>query len=159
MAILFGCWMRKMRFEHKELNFPGVLAGRSQPNFNAIFRHQFQETFAPLDQYNRLTIENFIESQRCYLRGPIQAVQIDVIDAGAVFVDQREGRAGRRRVRAQTCHETFDELGFAAAELAGQREDVACFHIAGELTTERFGLVRAIGNEGSHEAEVEKLSC
>ena len=76
-----------------------------------------------------------------------------------IFVNQREGRAGRRRVRAQTDGKTFDELGFAAAKSANEREDVACFHIPGELATECFGFADAIGNEGSHEAEVEKLSC
>ena len=51
-------------------------------------------------------------------------------------MNQREcgARCGRRR--AQTGGETFHELGFAAAEIAGEREYLARFHIAGEATTE-----------------------
>ena len=65
---------------------------------------------------------------------------------------------GRGCGRAQSRDETFDELRFATTEAASKRKDVARFDLSRELPPERFGFVRAIGNERSHEAEVEKAS-
>jgi len=74
-------------------------------------------------------------------------------------MNQRESWAGRGRSRAQTDGETFDELRLAAAKTAGERKQIARFKIFREPTAERFRFVRAIGNERSHRAEVEELSC
>ena len=79
--------------------------------------------------------------------------------SAGVFVNQRKSRTGRRRSRAYTGSETFDELRFAAAKIAGERKHIARFEVFREPTAKGYRFVRAIGNARSHRAEVEKLRC
>lgn len=74
-------------------------------------------------------------------------------------MNQGEGRTRDRGFAAQSGAETFDELSLTAAELAGEREHVAGLKTSRELPTERFGFLRAIGNERSHGEDVEVLIC
>ena len=39
------------------------------------------------------SIQDLIQAERCHLILAIQTIKIDVVNAGTVFVDQREGRA------------------------------------------------------------------
>ena len=70
-------------------------------------------------------------------------------------MDQSERRTGRGGGGIQTAGETFDELGLATSKLAGQRQYIAGFDVSRELAAERFGFLRAIGNECSHASGVE----
>ena len=61
-----------------------------------------------------------------------------------IFVNQRESRTGRSGSCAQSGRQTFDELGFAAAEAASQCKHVTRFDLRRDLPAERFGFLRTI---------------
>ena len=68
-----------------------------------------------------------------------QPEEVEVINGNrpvGVFVNEGESWARYFRGRTEACNETFHELGFAAAESAGERNHVARFYISGELATE-----------------------
>ena len=89
--------------------------------------------FAPLDQNHCVAIENLTQAQRGDFFRTIQTVQINVINA-AVFVDQREGRAGYffRLSRAQAADDSFGEGRFPTPKLPISRTAArrgSCFAI------------------------------
>jgi hypothetical protein len=85
----------------------------------------------------------------------IDSEEIEMVDRQSttgIFVDQREGRAGHFGSAAQSSGETFHKLRFAGPKLAFEADDGSFVDLARKLAAEPFGLARAIGNEGSHEA-------
>src|ERR1700730_16554153 len=75
-------------------DLPRVFSGRSQTYFGPFYRQQSGKALTPLDQHNCVAVEYLIQAERCHLVLAIQAIKIDVINAGAVFVDQGEGWTG-----------------------------------------------------------------
>jgi len=86
---------------------------------------------------------------------PKKIEMIDRQTPSGIFVDQRERWTGRSCRRAQGRDDTLHELGFAAAKAAGESKHVARSDILRNLSAERFGFLRAIGNERSHGEEVD----
>ena len=90
-SILLGDGRSRMG---RDLDFARIFASASQPEFDPLFGHQLRESFAPFDQDYGGPIENLVQAESGHLRGGVQPVEIDVVDARTIFVNQREGRAG-----------------------------------------------------------------
>jgi len=45
---------------HADVDLVSIIPHRPQSNLDTIARHQLRKTLAPLDQHNRLAIENLV---------------------------------------------------------------------------------------------------
>ena len=123
-----------------------------------ICRNEFRKPVGPFNDRDAVAKKIVVQTEPLSRLSIFDSKKIKMIDgepAPGIFVDEGKCRAGRSGGCADASDQTFDELGFTAAELAFEREDVTRFNISGELTAERFSFAGAIGNECSHGAEVE----
>src|SRR5690606_24962212 len=59
-----------------------------QPDLDAAGRPEIREALSPLHQHDGIAVHEFIETQAADLALFVDAVEIDVVDAIAVFVNQ-----------------------------------------------------------------------
>ena len=107
--------------------------------------HELGEFFAPLDQHDRLLLEQLVESKGAGVARATETVKIDVIDLQALAVFVNQGESGARDFVglgcAQALHDAHGERGFASAQVADEQHDRPLRKLASQSFTECDGFV------------------
>lgn len=97
------------------------------PDLDPFGRKQFRKAFAPLDQGKSAGVKQVLEPKMASFVRRVQPVKIHVVNDGwiAVFVDERESRAGNfvGIRRAAGFHNAFGKRGFPGPELSNQKDN------------------------------------
>src|SRR5215469_13422173 len=98
-------------------------------NLHVPLADEALEFLSPLDEQNAASIHQVIEGQGIQFALGIDAVQVDVIKRqlrSAVFVNEREGRAGNAlRLRsAKALGNAFYQGGLPCPQIAAEEHDV-----------------------------------
>jgi hypothetical protein len=97
-------------------------------DFDAIGGEELRETLTPFDEDDGVAFEEFVEAEGGDFAGLVEAIEIDVIDAGRVLVDESESGTGyfvRRDRWVEPGDDALGESCFAGAEIADEEYDRA----------------------------------
>lgn len=118
----------------------------------SVGRPERGETLAPFDEHEGGTVHELVEAEGEDFGDGVEAVEINVEDAGrvAVFVDEGEGGGVDFLFGggATGSGDAFDEGGFASAEVADEQDGPGGGQEGGEVVAEGDGFVGGVGSEG-----------
>jgi hypothetical protein len=90
------------------------------------FWNQLGKPVGPFDYRNTIAEKVIVQPESFNSRPVLEAKKIEMVNRqspAAVFVDDRERRAGDIRAAPQSGDDTFDENGFTAAQVSVQSEN------------------------------------
>lgn len=150
-----GKCVKHFNFAHPD-DFDGavVAVGLREPDLGSIFGKQLRKTLSPFDQDHGIAVEKLVQTKAGDGAGIVQAIQIHVVNAIRIFVDQGE-RGARNfvgRGRTQALHDALRQGGFTGAEIPDQQHHAFCRQSQSQPLAERDGFVFGRGMEGLRQA-------
>jgi hypothetical protein len=114
----------------------------------------FREPFTPLHQHDGVLVDDLLQSEGREIIGVFDPIEVHVInlESIAIFVDQRECRAGHRFFpgSAQTGDDAFRQSRLAAPQFPFQYHQARGMELACQLPARGQGLLRGMSHRFRH---------
>jgi hypothetical protein len=125
------------------------LVRRLDTDLSAVGRKQIREPLGPLEQHNAASVEEVPKSEGLNLSFFLEPIEIHMINAFGVLVDQSEGRAANR-LRGRGAEAFYDPLrqGRLARSKVSDEQNNA-FQLRRKPAAERNSLVPRPGPESA----------